>query len=82
MGLVAVLVLSLGLVTGCLSDTQPEETAIAFSVTDDRGITIDFDEPVDYLVVSLALLPDGFQTVSRALRHRNGRCLAHGYHAL
>lgn len=52
-GLVTILVLALAFSIGCSNDTQPEETTTAFSVTDDRGITYDFDGPVD-TIVSLA----------------------------
>jgi iron complex transport system substrate-binding protein len=52
-GLAVTLVLMLALATGCSDDTQTEEPSTAFSVTDDRGIAYDFDEPVG-TIVSLA----------------------------
>jgi iron complex transport system substrate-binding protein len=54
-GLIAVLVLSLPLLGGCDGNGQNggEEITTEFSITDDRGITFDFEGPVD-TIISLA----------------------------
>ena len=53
LGLIAILIFTLAAVIGCYKDTRTEETSTAFSVIDDRGTTLNFDEPVN-TIVSLA----------------------------
>jgi iron complex transport system substrate-binding protein len=52
-GLIAVLVLSLPLAAGCSGEENGDGVAAAFSITDDRGMTFDFEGPVD-TIISLA----------------------------